>query len=562
VLKDEILEAVALAIAELRKDHAAAISVVRAEMEAAHQKALEADAQAREAVLARILETNALLEQAIATQMARADADADSRAALERAIAERATPEQITEALMPIQTAQEAQEQALAALATPGYVDAALAPVRGAMSALEEAVANDFRDVRATLEDFDRNSTKLVTLDEVKDALLPLQAALNAQEQVIATQLARVDVEADSRVADSHVALERAIATRATPEQIADALAPLQAALDAQERAIATRAAPEQILDALAPVGAAIAELQDIWKTHDKVFMEEGLFVRSALDAAEAAIAARAAPEQITEALVPLQAALEAQERALATRVTPEHVVAALAPLQAALEAQEQAIATRATPEQVTEALAPVQAALRVQIDEAASATVSRLKDLMVERYTAAEAWARGGPSYQAFALVTHNGGLWQAVCRASDEPGASAEWVLLSDGLASLAFEDGAETPELVARMVSGRVQRWPVRLPVPVFRGVYDPEEVYQAWDTVAKDGHVFLRLRAGPAAAPGEVPGEWQVFSGPKGRKGRDAPRADEDALVQRISSDVLHQIVPQLQGAVDQMMRGAA
>jgi hypothetical protein len=269
---------------------------------------------------------------------------------------------------------------------------------------------------------------------------------------------------------------------------------------------------------------------------------------------------ARVTPEQITAALVPVQRAQAALEAAIETRATPGQITEALVPVrdrQAALEAAIEPLATR---EHVTEALAQVQAALEArvtpdQMAEALDETVGAVRDSLLERYEAAEPWARGGAGYQAFALVTHRGGLWQSLAhRNHEEPDTlSPIWMLVSDSIESAELVRCAEGLVLRVRRTSGAETSALVRDPVPTFRGVYDPATRYNAWDTVAKDSHVFLCLRDG-AGAPGATAGEWQVFSGPRGKKGVDgkspAP-VNEDAIVDR----VMREVVPQLQQVVD-------
>jgi hypothetical protein len=250
----------------------------------------------------------------------------------------------------------------------------------------------------------------------------------------------------------------------------------------------------------------------------------------------EPLIEARATPEQVSALRADLEPLIEA-------RATPEQV----SELHVHLDRQIEACVTL---EQVGALRVDVEAKIAAKADPAQyEALIERVRNELVQRYTAVEDWLRGGAGYQAFSLCKHDGALWQSLRATTGTPGLSEDWVLLADGLSTITFEaNGPQHAKMVAAMTSGRVAEHTFRLPIPKFRGVYVEGGEYEAWDTVAKDSHVFLCLRDTPTGAPGEVQGEWQVFSGPRGKPGK---RADDGA----IKTAILRELVPQIQAAVD-------
>jgi hypothetical protein len=194
---------------------------------------------------------------------------------------------------------------------------------------------------------------------------------------------------------------------------------------------------------------------------------------------------------------------------------------------------------------------------LRGELDGKATPTdfdtvLKTVRSELIERYQGAETWLRGGAGYQAYALCYHKGALWQSLRATKQEPGEGDYWMMLTDGVESVDIVDGDPGyKDFVVRMASGTVSKSSFKVPVPCFKGVFNPELSYEAWDSVAKDGHVFLCLKNNPNGAPGEVQGEWQVFSGPRGKTGKSVPVIDEREVV----NSVLREVVPQIQEFLD-------
>ena len=201
----------------------------------------------------------------------------------------------------------------------------------------------------------------------------------------------------------------------------------------------------------------------------------------------------------------------------------------------------------------ISDSISPLERAIATAASER-----EQLRADLIDRYSRVEPWARGGEAYKEQALVTHRGGTWQAVNRAHGEPGSSDDWLLIADGLAEIATDANDDTATIRFVMTSGRTTEISHRQPVPRFRGVYDPNADYAPWDSVAKDSSIFIATVQHPTAAPGEVFGEWNVFSGPRGKrgaKGESAPVSDPRALIPEVVKAAVDELVPLLQNALN-------
>jgi hypothetical protein len=156
-----------------------------------------------------------------------------------------------------------------------------------------------------------------------------------------------------------------------------------------------------------------------------------------------------------------------------------------------------------------------------------------------------ARVW-REGDIYEQAAVVFHSGGLWQArQPTAARPPGRIGEWLLITDGIRSVhAYQEG-EDPRafgVVVTLASGNVIDLPVRLPLPLHRGSYDPAVRYLLGDEVAFAGATHRAL----CDAPGPPDGEgWSIVSargqqgdpgerGPPGERGEPGARGDPGGL----------------------------
>ena len=527
---NEILEAVAAAIADLRKEHAAEIAALKADLYTRTQGLVTEEALT--VTLAGVAER--------ADQFAtRQDLDAEAALVKEYAQAVEAHVDQA------LQSTQEAIADAR------GWARETFATL-SAVAALDEGVTLRAGALETALGGLSQHVAEV----EAPVAALGEMTRHVLESRVTADQATALVERALAPLQTAQEALEATLATKATHEIIEAALTPLREALDAVDHAVMERVNDVQLDAVITPLQEAVSGLREqvgecvlktqrsrdldglgeIIKTKASAEAVKDLADQTAhlFEAHKAAVltlgeevAALATPAQVEAAVAPVEAAAANTEALLRT-------------VQARLDAQSDLMLTKATP-------ADIQAAF-----ERAVATV---REDLLERYHGAEAWAKGGAGYQAFALVKHRGGLWQSTTRTHEEPAPDAlDWMLLTDAIETAAFErrePGYLT--LSTKYLSGASTDLRIREPIPVFRGVFDPKADYLAWDTVAKDSHVFLCLVDAPTQGPGEIVGEWQVFSGPRGRKGQSAAEVSERAIVDQ----VLAEVIPQLQRVVDTM-----
>lgn len=522
--ENEILDAFSLAVTELRKEHAAAIDALRTEL----SRALEA--RPTEAAFTLALETLAGQVDGVARQAGEtAEAlAAQATAALDKAQAAQAAATQVREDLLEGFTLSKDRDDALQAQLAERFASLPAPVVQEAVDqAILEALAPVSAALDAQAQRLDAHEDR-VTEARLREALAPMIETLAKHEDNLATE--EQVREALAPILESLVDLDTALGeTRlAASNALTEAVAPLRDDIATLHQAIDTQVTGDQLSASLASVTGALTAVADRVET-------------------------KIAAADLQAAVAPLQQAQEALDAEIRTRATLAHVEGLMASLEAAAAGTQHAVSG------LTDAALAFEEALdeRVTVDQLAQVVegvVDSVSSRLLERYQKIEPWAQGGAGYQPFALVQHRGALWQATTRTHDEPAVdSSRWALLTDAVASLTFErrvPGYIT--LVTRYVSGAPEMTlDVREPVPVFRGVYSPSATYTTWDSVAKDSHVFLCLVDAPTGGPGEVLGEWQITSGPRGRKGKDAPEVDERALVLQ----VMREVVPQLQQAVD-------
>jgi len=137
-----------------------------------------------------------------------------------------------------------------------------------------------------------------------------------------------------------------------------------------------------------------------------------------------------------------------------------------------------------------------------------------------------ARVW-REGDIYEQAAVVFHAGGLWQSrQPTAARPPGRIGEWLLIADGIRSVhAYQEGADPRSfgVVVTLASGNVIDLPVRLPLPLHRGSYDPAIAYHQGDEVAFDRATYRALHDAPGPPSGA---DWSIVSA----SGRDGERGE--------------------------------
>jgi hypothetical protein len=141
-----------------------------------------------------------------------------------------------------------------------------------------------------------------------------------------------------------------------------------------------------------------------------------------------------------------------------------------------------------------------------------------------------AAAWV--GRVYEPGEIVTHLSGTWQAINRTAEEPGPdAAAWRCLADGLALLEVElDPADRRRHIIAFVQsdGLRREFILDLPIPMHRGAYQSDGVYQLGDEVAFDDSSWRCIVPQASTVPGTSE-EWKLVArrGGRGRMGPQGP-----------------------------------
>ena len=152
-----------------------------------------------------------------------------------------------------------------------------------------------------------------------------------------------------------------------------------------------------------------------------------------------------------------------------------------------------------------------------------ADAIATRLKGSGVDFHQLARDW-RPHILYGEGTLVCHMGGLWQAYCETSAEPGTPGEWTLLADGLRNVYANHEQRDPRIfsiIVGLTSGRDFELKFRLPVPLHQGPWQPDRYYVVGDEVHFLGATYRAFEDNP----GRPPQGWGLVSarGPQGEQG---------------------------------------
>jgi collagen triple helix repeat protein len=135
------------------------------------------------------------------------------------------------------------------------------------------------------------------------------------------------------------------------------------------------------------------------------------------------------------------------------------------------------------------------------------------------------------GEIHEQGAVVSHQGGIWQARVRTAARPTAeTGEWLLLTNGIRLIRSYQEREDPRVFGLMVgltSGRTIDLPFRLALPVHRGQYRAGAHYFEGDEVEFGGATFRAL----IEAPGTPDGEGWIVVAARGRQGITGERGPE-------------------------------
>lgn len=151
-----------------------------------------------------------------------------------------------------------------------------------------------------------------------------------------------------------------------------------------------------------------------------------------------------------------------------------------------------------------------------------------------VEIGSLARSWRDGEP-YDAGAIVTERGGLWQSKNRtASRPPGRIGEWHLLADGVASVVGYQDANPRccGLVITLASGHKVDLPFEFPFPCHLGRYTSLGRYGFGDEVEHNGETWRAMRPGAQGEPADDNRDWQLVSarGKEGEIGETGGKGD--------------------------------
>lgn len=145
---------------------------------------------------------------------------------------------------------------------------------------------------------------------------------------------------------------------------------------------------------------------------------------------------------------------------------------------------------------------------------------------------TSVQRWEEG-TKYSALSLVTHRGGLWQALCDTSYEPkGVEGTWLCIAQGIASVSLEPHPNSRRkgiLSMELSSGEVISRELSLPVPIHLGKWIPEREYDFNDEVAWSGCTWRAQTSVKGKEPGVSP-EWLLVA-KQGRKGDPGPQGPQ-------------------------------
>ncbi len=142
-------------------------------------------------------------------------------------------------------------------------------------------------------------------------------------------------------------------------------------------------------------------------------------------------------------------------------------------------------------------------------------------------------AWAyREGRVYCPNECATWRGGLWQAVEETAEAPDAdNRAWRIIADGIEEILAARDEDDPRdftLGHRHASGIIHTIPLRLAVPLHRGHYQSDAVYELNDLVALDGSSWVCVVPQATTAPPSA--EWRLVA-QRGGRGRTGPQGDK-------------------------------
>lgn len=147
------------------------------------------------------------------------------------------------------------------------------------------------------------------------------------------------------------------------------------------------------------------------------------------------------------------------------------------------------------------------------------------------------------GKLYDALALVSASGGVWQAVQATTSTPGEKlaggvVHWRCIVNGLqsAALIVDDDGRTFTVKTVSSTGEVSEHTAQLNAMVYRGIFNVGTTYAKDDVVTHSGSLWLALKKEVKSSPADPTAseDWQLIvkrgnSGKDGRDGKDGVAA---------------------------------
>jgi len=168
-----------------------------------------------------------------------------------------------------------------------------------------------------------------------------------------------------------------------------------------------------------------------------------------------------------------------------------------------------------------------------------ALATAAASSDPVPTAIAEAMDWERS-KTYPKGSIALHRGGMWQATCTTTEEPGANngeepGAWRSLVAGVASTQVIDTAQPrhKQLLVRLSSGQIITQDLHLPLPLHLGTWDAERTYEVADEVAWQKCTWRATAPSQSSEPGKS-GDWQLVAagrkGERGERGAPGPRGE--------------------------------
>jgi hypothetical protein len=128
--------------------------------------------------------------------------------------------------------------------------------------------------------------------------------------------------------------------------------------------------------------------------------------------------------------------------------------------------------------------------------------------------------------------LTVHRGGLFVALTDTTTQPGEpGSEWRCVLAGLASVDVASDGDSFNIEAKLSDGTVRRAQARLPGVRYKGVFSPDEKYDAGDACTQQGSVWIATESGSKlGTPGVGASGWKLAV-KRGVDGRDVKPVPE-------------------------------